>query len=173
LPFNWLLPTIHAFVTNGGYGSVKQALSFGIPLVAAGLMEDKADENVRVGWLGVGINLAANSPMPKALREAVRSVLDRPDYRLRASSMAEEFGGIDTRAEILRIVKSDLRAAEASDNRRKRSSARLLLPAVEPDETGAGPAAAGTVYNHQPRPLRPQLPSFSLVGTVVSEGDPI
>ncbi len=104
LPFEWVLPTVDAFVTNGGYGSVNQALSFGIPLVTAGLTEDKADVNVRVGWSGVGINLATNSPTPQALREAIRSVLDTPDYRSRASLMENEFRGIDTRAEILRIV---------------------------------------------------------------------
>jgi UDP:flavonoid glycosyltransferase YjiC (YdhE family) len=92
------------FVTNGGYGSVNQAMSFGIPLVTAGLTEDKADVNARVAWSGVGINLATNEPTPQALREAVRTVLDKPDYRLRASSMADEFGGIDTRSEILRII---------------------------------------------------------------------
>ncbi len=91
-------------VTNGGYGSVNQAMSFGVPLVAAGLTEDKADVNVRVAWSGVGINLATNTPTPQALRNAVRSVLDKPDYRTRASSMAAEFAAIDTRSEILRII---------------------------------------------------------------------
>jgi UDP:flavonoid glycosyltransferase YjiC (YdhE family) len=35
LPFEWMLPKADVFVTNGGYGSVKQAMSFGIPLVTA------------------------------------------------------------------------------------------------------------------------------------------
>jgi hypothetical protein len=48
LPFEWLLPHVDAVVTNGGYGSVNQALSFGIPIVSAGLTEDKADVNARV-----------------------------------------------------------------------------------------------------------------------------
>jgi UDP-glucoronosyl and UDP-glucosyl transferase len=43
LPFEWVLPKVDVFVTNGGYGSVNQAMSFGIPIVAAGLTEDKAD----------------------------------------------------------------------------------------------------------------------------------
>jgi MGT family glycosyltransferase len=104
LPFEWILPKVDVFVTNGGYGSVNQAMSFGIPLVAAGLTEDKADVNARVAWSGVGINLASNEPTPQALREAVRAVLDRPHYRRRAASMAAEFGAIDTRSEVLRIV---------------------------------------------------------------------
>jgi MGT family glycosyltransferase len=104
LPFEWVLPKVDVFVTNGGYGSVNQAMSFGIPLVTAGLTEDKADVNARVAWSGVGIDLATNEPTPQALREAIRTVLDTPNYRSRASSMADEFRGIDTRSEILRIV---------------------------------------------------------------------
>jgi UDP:flavonoid glycosyltransferase YjiC (YdhE family) len=104
LPFEWLLPQVDVLVNNGGYGSVNQAMSFGIPLVTAGLTEDKADVNVRVAWSGVGINLATNNPTPQALREAVRVVLDKPDYRSGASAMADEFKTIDTRSEILRII---------------------------------------------------------------------
>jgi MGT family glycosyltransferase len=104
LPFEWLLPKVDVLVTNGGYGSVNQAMSFGIPLVTAGLTEDKADVNARVAWSGVGIDLATNEPSHDALRRAVRTVLDRPDYRLRAQQMADEFAGIDTRSRILEII---------------------------------------------------------------------
>jgi UDP:flavonoid glycosyltransferase YjiC (YdhE family) len=79
-------------------------MSFGIPLVTAGLTEDKADVNARVAWSGVGINLATNEPTPQALCAAVRAVLDTPNYRSRASLMAGEFEAIDTRSEIVRIV---------------------------------------------------------------------
>jgi MGT family glycosyltransferase len=104
LPFEWLLPRVNVLVTNGGYGSVNQAMSFGIPLVTAGMTEDKADVNARVAWSGVGINLATNEPTQEALRDAVRTVLDRPAYRMRASQMAAEFAGIDTQSKILAII---------------------------------------------------------------------
>jgi UDP:flavonoid glycosyltransferase YjiC (YdhE family) len=105
LPFEWLLPKVDVCVTNGGYGGVNQASRFGIPLVIAGLTEDKADVGARVAWFGVGIDLATNTPAPAALRNAVRTVLDTQSYRLRAARMAHEFAAIDTRAEILRIVR--------------------------------------------------------------------
>ena len=111
-------------VTNGGYGSVNQALSFGDPLVAAGLTEDKADVNARVAWSGVGINLATNKPTPQALREAVRTVLDKPDYRSHAASMSHEFDGIDTRSEILRIVSQVLRPSDGDDLPRGKVAAK-------------------------------------------------
>jgi UDP:flavonoid glycosyltransferase YjiC (YdhE family) len=104
LPFEWILAKADVFVTNGGYGSVNQAMSFGVPLVSAGLTEDKADVNARVGWSGVGIDLKTNTPTPQMLRDAVRRVLDMQCYRARASLMAREFTRIDTRTEILRIV---------------------------------------------------------------------
>ena len=105
LPFEWLLPRVDALVTNGGYGGVNQAISFGISLGTAGMTEDKADVNARVAWSGVGLNLATNEPTPEALRAAVRTLLDRPAYRLRASQMAGEFARVDTRSEVLSIIK--------------------------------------------------------------------
>jgi UDP:flavonoid glycosyltransferase YjiC (YdhE family) len=118
LPFEWMLPKVDVFVTNGGYGSVNQAMSFGIPLVTAGLTQDKPDVNARVAWSGVGINLATNNPTPQALREAVRAVLDKPDYRSRASAMADEFRAIDTRLEILRIINHVAQKPNEVDTRR-------------------------------------------------------
>jgi UDP:flavonoid glycosyltransferase YjiC (YdhE family) len=118
LPFEWLLPKVDVFVTNGGYGSVNQAMSFGIPLVTAGLTEDKAGVNVRVAWSGVGIDLAANQPTPQALRAAIRTVLDQSGYRLRASQMADEFAGIDTRAEILSTINHVLQPSAQETSRR-------------------------------------------------------
>jgi MGT family glycosyltransferase len=113
LPFEWLLPKVDVLVTNGGYGSVNQAMSFGIPLVTGGTTEDKADVNARVAWSGVGIDLATNEPTQTALREAVRTVLDTPRYRARAAAMADEFRTIDTRSEILRVINQVVRGSDA------------------------------------------------------------
>ncbi len=104
LPFEWVLSKVDAFVTNGGYGSVNQALSFGVPVVTAGTIADRGDVGARVAWSGVGVNLATNAPTAEMLRLAVRSVLDEPKYRANAALFAEEVGGIDTRSEILRIL---------------------------------------------------------------------
>jgi len=124
-----MLPKADVFVTNGGYGSVNQAMSFGIPLVTAGLTEDKADVNARVAWSGVGINLATNEPTPQALRAAVRTVLDAPNYRSRASLMAREFEAIDTRSEIVRIV--DRIASSA-----KREARQVVMAAKQSQRGG-------------------------------------
>jgi UDP:flavonoid glycosyltransferase YjiC (YdhE family) len=104
LPFEWILSKVDVLVTNAGYNTVNQALSFGVPIVAAGLTEDKADVSARVEWSGVGINLRTNAAEVEPLRKAVRAILDEPRYRVRAAAMAEEFARIDTRGEVLRIA---------------------------------------------------------------------
>lgn len=71
-------------------------MSFGIPLVTAGLTADLADVNARVAWSDVGIDLATNEPTLQALHGAIRTVLDNPNVRSRASLMADEFAEIDT-----------------------------------------------------------------------------
>jgi UDP:flavonoid glycosyltransferase YjiC (YdhE family) len=105
LPFEWLLPKVDVLVTNGGYGSVNQALSFGIPIVAAGLTEDKADVNARIAWSGAGIDLKTNDPTPDAIRTAVRMALDSRDYRRHAQRLAAELATFDARANTLRLLR--------------------------------------------------------------------
>jgi UDP:flavonoid glycosyltransferase YjiC (YdhE family) len=123
LPFEWALAKADVFVTNGGYGSVNQAMSFGLPIVTAGLTQDKAEVNARIAWSGVGINLATNKPAPEAVREAVRAALDKPDYRACASLMAAEYAAIDTRSEILRIISEAVPTQERAGIRQGRSAA--------------------------------------------------
>jgi UDP:flavonoid glycosyltransferase YjiC (YdhE family) len=122
LPFEWILRKADVFVTNGGYGSVNQAMSRGIPIVTAGLTEDKADVNARIAWSGVGINLATNQPDPKVLRGAVRAVLEQPGYRMRAASMADEFDKRDTRSLIVRII-NEAATGKKAPARRKAAAA--------------------------------------------------
>jgi MGT family glycosyltransferase len=123
LPFEWALSKADAFVTNGGYGSVNQALSYGVPIVVAGTTGDRGDVSVRIAWSGVGVNLATNSPTAEQLRPAVRSVLDDPSYRERAASLAEDIRKVDTPSEIRRILRQQI-SAPSLDRPRTNKAAR-------------------------------------------------
>ncbi len=81
LPYDRLLPLTDAYVTNGGYGGVHYAMEHGVPLVVAGLTEDKVEVTARVAWAGVGVNLATNAPTAERIRAAVQRVLTEPRYR--------------------------------------------------------------------------------------------
>jgi UDP:flavonoid glycosyltransferase YjiC (YdhE family) len=95
LPYNQLLPHVDVLVTNGGYGTVQQALAHGIPIVAAAATEEKPENAARIAWSGVGVRIRALSPTPARIRDAVRRVLEQPRYRERARAIGREMGGYD------------------------------------------------------------------------------
>jgi MGT family glycosyltransferase len=123
LPFEWALSKADAFVTNGGYGSVNQALSYGVPIVVAGTVGDRGDVSVRVAWSGVGVNLATNAPTAEQLRVAVRSVLDDPRYRECAASLAEDVREMDAPSEIRWILRQQI-SAHSQDSLRSSIAAQ-------------------------------------------------
>ncbi len=106
LPYDWLMPRLDLVVTNGGYGTVNYALSQGVPVVVAGVNEDKAEVGARVAWSGVGLALQAESPEPEALRHAIDRVLDDKGYRLAARAMATRFSEADSGRRVLRLIEA-------------------------------------------------------------------
>jgi MGT family glycosyltransferase len=95
IPFAEIMPHVSVKVTNGGYGGTHYALAHGVPLVAAGQSEDKAEVCARIGWSGVGVNLKAAAPKPEQIRDAVATVLADTRYRDRAREMREELSRYD------------------------------------------------------------------------------
>jgi UDP:flavonoid glycosyltransferase YjiC (YdhE family) len=93
LPYDQLLPHTDVMITNGGFGGVQRALSYGVPLVVAGTTEDKPEVAGRVAWSGTGINLRTGTPSPTRLRRAVRSALADPRYRIEAARLRREIIG--------------------------------------------------------------------------------
>jgi UDP:flavonoid glycosyltransferase YjiC (YdhE family) len=72
LPYDELLPRTDVFVTNGGYGGMRYALRYGVPIVATGGKEDEPEVGGRVVWSGVGRRIRSEHPSPSALRRSVR-----------------------------------------------------------------------------------------------------
>ena len=95
VPFTELLPLVDVMVTNGGYGGVQLALANGVPLVVAGLTEDKMEVSARVTWSGTGIALKTDTPSARQVEHAVAAVLDDPRYRARAEELRTEYAGFE------------------------------------------------------------------------------
>jgi MGT family glycosyltransferase len=91
IPFGNLLPYVDVVITNGGYGGVQNALSYGIPLVIAGATEDKMEVSARVEYSKTGINLRTNNPTPEQILKAVRQIFSNPVYRKNAQLIQNEF----------------------------------------------------------------------------------
>jgi UDP:flavonoid glycosyltransferase YjiC (YdhE family) len=116
LPYEYILPKIHLLITNGGYGTVNAALAHGVPIVSAGLTEDKEEVSAHVRWSGVGIDLRTNQATPEMVRSAARRILDSSVYRDRAQQMAEEFAQHDAEAELLELLEACVQPLSTSMN---------------------------------------------------------
>ncbi|HYP43847.1 MAG TPA: nucleotide disphospho-sugar-binding domain-containing protein [Propionibacteriaceae bacterium] len=90
LPYPKLLPLVDVMITNGGFGGVQQALSYGLPLVVAGSSEDKPEVAGRVAWSGAGLNLRTGAPSAARVRRAVRLVLRDPRFACAAAKLQAE-----------------------------------------------------------------------------------
>lgn len=82
------------------------ALAQGVPIVSAGLTEDKEEVSAHVRWSGAGIDLRTNQANPEMVRSAARQILDSSVYRNRGSELAEEFALHDTGAELLDLLEA-------------------------------------------------------------------
>jgi len=95
IPFTELLPFVDVMVTNGGYGGVQTALAHGVPLVVAGLTEDKMEVSARVTWSGTGIALRTDTPSAAQVRDGVATVLGDEQYAQRARELQSAYAGYD------------------------------------------------------------------------------
>ena len=106
LPYESVIPHIDVLVTNGGYGTLMHALSAGIPVIAAGLTEDKREVASRLTLSGAGIDLQNDNPSVEMVREAVNALLEKDDYRLQAGKLAKELASYDSRSLICELLET-------------------------------------------------------------------
>ena len=104
LPYAQIMPEIDLLITNGGYGTVNMAISHGIPVISAGLSEDKEEVSAHVQWSGAGIDLRANQATPWAIKHAVEEIYTQPRYRERAQQLSLEFASHDIEAELISLI---------------------------------------------------------------------
>jgi UDP:flavonoid glycosyltransferase YjiC (YdhE family) len=104
LNFGEILPDVDVLVAFGSYGTVTQALSFGVPMVVAGMGEDKPEVGARVTWTGTGIYLATDTPTPEQVRDAVDQILAKPQYRGCARELAQAFASCDSAKRLTELV---------------------------------------------------------------------
>lgn len=114
LPLDQVLPHACAMITNCGYGTVNSALAYGVPIVGAGLSEDKPEVAARIAWSGVGIDLKTDRPTVEQLRDAANALLDEPRFYQRAQEIAREYRAFNASALIPHIIKETVAAHVAA-----------------------------------------------------------
>jgi len=108
LPYHLVLPKTDVFITNGGYNGVQQALSFGVPVVAGGATEDKPFVCARVAWSGTGIDLKTANPTPQQVKDAVKQILEKPQYRERAREMEKVFAQHNALETVVKVIEATI-----------------------------------------------------------------
>jgi MGT family glycosyltransferase len=87
LPQRLLLPHCALFVTHGGFNSVKEALSVGVPMVVIPIAGDQPYSAERCAALGGGEAVGPGERTVDRIRAAARAVLTDPGYRAQAEAM--------------------------------------------------------------------------------------
>jgi UDP:flavonoid glycosyltransferase YjiC (YdhE family) len=85
-----LLAHCDAFVTHGGFNSVKEALGAGVPMVVLPITADQPYSAERCAALGVARTIGADDRAPDAIRRAAQQVLGEPSYRDSARAFQSE-----------------------------------------------------------------------------------
>ena len=107
MPFEQIMPSVDLLITNGGYGTVNMALTNGIPIICAGMTEDKEEVSAHVQWAGVGIDLRTNQATPEAVRRAAREIRENRVYQHRAQELEREFASHNVEEELLKLLVSE------------------------------------------------------------------
>ncbi|BDZ45861.1 glycosyltransferase [Naasia aerilata] len=110
LPYDRLLPLVDVLVTNGGYGGVHLAMERGIPVVIAGVTEDKPEVAARVRWSGVGVDLRTGRPSSRRVAAAVREVLSSDSYAAASARIGAAIARSGGSADLERIVLAQIEA---------------------------------------------------------------
>ncbi len=99
-----VLARASAFVTHGGMGSVLEALSYGVPMVAVPQAVDQPANARQIAKLGLGAWLSPRKATAAALREAVLSVSSAPEVADRLKEMQraiQDAGGAMAAADVI------------------------------------------------------------------------
>jgi len=105
LPHDWLFPRVAAVVHHAGAGTTAAGLRAGVPAVAVPVLVDQPFWADRLHRLGV-----APPPLPMSeltadtLTDALRSCLDRPAYRDRATELARRVRADDGAGAVLSLI---------------------------------------------------------------------
>lgn len=82
IPLSLILPHCAVLVCQAGYSTAVSALRHGVPLVMLPLGADQPQVARQFARLGVGLVLGPEERTPDAIRDAVRTVLADPTYRI-------------------------------------------------------------------------------------------
>ena len=106
VPQPLLLAHCDAFVTHGGFNSIKEALSSGVPMVVVPISADQPYSAERCADLGVARTLGPDDRAPDIIREAVQQVLADPSYHDDARAFQAKMRALPGPEEMVEMIES-------------------------------------------------------------------
>ena len=89
-PYDAILQHASIFINNAGYGGFTHGIVNGVPMIMAGITEDKPEVANRGEYAGIGINLRAADPGPERIREAAEEILADGKYLANVRRIRDE-----------------------------------------------------------------------------------
>ena len=117
---SFVLSHVSAMVSHGGAGSVRMALSAGVPLAVVPLFGDQPYNAHAVARTGAGIALQGTA----GLGDAVRALLEDASYRETAAAISEEVAALPPARRAIRAIE---RASNAPGTRSKITAVRTAV----------------------------------------------
>jgi UDP:flavonoid glycosyltransferase YjiC (YdhE family) len=99
-----LLPHCDLLITHGGFNSVKESLSEGVPMVVIPITADQPYSARRCAALGVARVIDPAVRTPDAIREATRTVLADLSYRANARKFQAEMTALPGPKHVVRLL---------------------------------------------------------------------
>lgn len=91
IPYQCIMPHVHVYITNGGYGGVMQSLKYKLPIVAAGVFEGKSEICSRIGYFNYGIDLKTETPDAHLVKQAVIKIFEDKVYKENVKKLSASF----------------------------------------------------------------------------------
>jgi UDP:flavonoid glycosyltransferase YjiC (YdhE family) len=109
LPQPQLLPRCQLVVTHGGFNTIKESLSAGVPMVVVPITADQPYNAERCAAHGVARVVATGGRTAEAIREAAYDVLANPSYRENARRVQAQMHALPGPAHGVRLLETAAR----------------------------------------------------------------
>lgn len=95
IPLDLALPYVDVLVTNGGYGTVQQAVRAGVPMIVSGVGQDKTHTGGIINYVGNGIYEAVHQTDKEMLGRAFEEMMRNGSYKAKSEELAKEYEKYD------------------------------------------------------------------------------
>jgi UDP:flavonoid glycosyltransferase YjiC (YdhE family) len=107
VPLNELLPSCAAIVHHGGFGTVGNVLTHGLPSITVPApWWDETDLGRSIEQRGAGLLLDPADVKPDTLRDAVHRLLSEPSFAAGARAIQDDLRATPSPAEVVRTIES-------------------------------------------------------------------